>query len=210
MENWIKYFLLASCLLSSNLFAQSLDQDPVIEPAIERRTVTTPKIDSENFEVGFYYGVLAIEDFDSSDVIGLRAAWHLSEDFFVEANAAQAEGDLTSYEELSGGTPLFSDDDRDYQYYNINIGWNLFPGEVFISDQWAMNTSVYLIAGVGRTTFLGDDWLTVNYGAGFRLLLNDWISWHLDVRDHVFDRDSFGQDETTHNLEFTTGFTVFF
>lgn len=45
---------------------------------------------------------------------------------------------------------------------------------------------------------------------GIRLLLTDAIAWHVDVRDHIFDRDTFGEDQTTHNIEFTTGFTVFF
>ena len=186
-------------------------QDPVqvIEPDLDRRSLKPAKIDSENIEVGAYYGVLSIEDFSSNEVYGARFAYHLTEDLFFEASYGQSEGDLTSFEKLSGGSPLLSDDDRDYTYYNLSVGWNIFPGEVFIAD-YAFNSAFYIIGGVGSTEFAGDNWFTVSIGAGYRFLVTDYLAWHLDVRDHVFDRDTFGPEETTHNIEFTTGITVFF
>ena len=182
----------------------------VIEPDIKRRTIKTAEIDQENFEVGAFYGIISIEDFDSSDVAGLRAAYHITEDFFVEASYGQAQGDRTSFEELSGSSPLFSEEDRDYTYYDLSLGWNIFPGEVFIANRYAFNSAFYLIGGAGSTEFLGDNWFTVNVGAGYRLLINDTFALHLDVRDHIFDRDSFGTKEQTHNVQFNAGLTIFF
>ncbi|MGK0498778.1 MAG: outer membrane beta-barrel protein [Oceanicoccus sp.] len=213
MENWIKRVLLttaaALCSLPHSLvFAQDVEQ--VIEPGLQRQPRQADAIDSENFEVGVYYGIISIEDFSSNDVYGVRAAYHITEDFFFEATYGESEGDLTSFEKLSGGSPLLSDEDRDYRYYDLSVGWNLLPGEVFILDDYAFNSSLYLIAGIGSTEFAGDSWFTVNIGAGFRLLLTDSIAWHIDVRDHIFDRDTFGSDETTHNIEINSGFTVFF
>ena len=219
MENWNKRFLLAgSCALalslgalSSATFAQVIDGDsPIIEPELDRREIKTDDIDTENFEIGLYGGFISIEDFANSEVVGLRAAYHVTEDFFLEAAYGMAEGDLTSFEKLSGSSPLLNDDDREYTYYNLSLGWNIFPGEVFIWDKYAFNSQFYLIGGVGSTEFAGDSWFTVNIGAGYRLLLTDYFAWHLDVRDHIFDRDTFGEDQTTHNFEFHTGFTLFF
>ena len=45
---------------------------------------------------------------------------------------------------------------------------------------------------------------------GYRLLLTDSLAWRLDVRDHIFDRDTFGDDEITHNIELSTGLSFFF
>jgi hypothetical protein len=42
------------------------------------------------------------------------------------------------------------------------------------------------------------------------LLLNDWVAWRVDVRDHIYDRDAFGTEETVNNIEWTTGVTFFF
>ena len=216
MENWHKRILLAgvaitSALLSYSAGAQSLDaNEEVISPDIERRTIERPAIDTEDFEVGMFVGILSIQDFNSEVVYGVRAAWHVTEDFFFEVDYGASKADLTSYEKLTGGPPLFEDSERDYSYYTLNLGWNALPGEVFILDDYAMKSDFYLIGGVGNTDFLGDNWFTVSLGVGYRLLINDWITWRVDVRDHIFDRDVFGLEETTNNIEWTTGITFFF
>lgn len=219
MDNRLGNFLLkrtalASLLISGLLATNAVQaQDApvqVIEPDIERRTITEADIDSENFEVGLFVGIIGIEDFGNNAVYGTRAAWHFTEDLFAEISIGLSEGNETSYEELSGGSPLFSDDDRQYQYYDLSIGWNVLPGEIFFGGSRSHNSALYLIAGLGNTQFLDDSWLTFTVGAGFRLLINDWLAWHIDARDHIFDRDSLGIEETTHNLEFSTGVSVFF
>lgn len=214
MENWTKRVFLIGGLLAATLQFQTVSaQEPpvqVIEPDLDRREISIDAIDTENFEIGAYYGVISIEDFSSSQVLGVRGAYHITEDYFVEAAYGQAQGDLTSFEKLSGGSPLLSDDNRDYLYYNMSVGWNILPGEVFILDDYAFNSSLYLIGGIGSTEFAGDSWFTANVGAGFRLLLTDTFAWRIDVRDHIFDRDTFGENQTTHNIEIHTGITVFF
>lgn len=211
MENRYQRFLLRTAgLLLLATAPPALSQQSVIEPDIDRREIRSVDIDSENFEVGAFVGILSIQDFASDAVYGVRGAWHITEDFFFEANYGQSQGDLTSFEKLSGGAPLFDDDERDYRYYSLNLGWNALPGEIYIRDDYAMKSDLYFIAGAGSTDFLGDNWFTFSVGAGFRLLINDWLAWRIDVRDHIFDRDAFGAEETTHNLELTTGITVFF
>ena len=56
----------------------------------------------------------------------------------------------------------------------------------------------------------GDNFFTLTIGAGYRILLSDSLAWRLDVRDHIFDRDAFGNSETTNNIELSTGFTYYF
>jgi len=214
METWHKRILLAGmCLLTlaPSLYAQEgVNDGQVIQPDIERRTISTDAIDTEDFEVGAYVGMISIADFNSELVYGARAAWHISEDFFLEGTYAQSQADLTSFEKLSGGSPLFEDAERDYTFYNLSVGWNALPGEIFVFGGRAFKSDLYLMFGGGNTDFLGDKWFTLSAGIGYRLLLTDWLSWRVDIRDHVFDRDTFGDDETTHNVEFTTGIAVFF
>jgi outer membrane beta-barrel protein len=214
MENWNQRIFLATALLglgSTHAFCEdNSGVEQVINPDIERRVIKRSDIDTEDFEIGPYAGIISIQDFESEIVYGVRAAWHVTEDFFFEANYGVSEGDLTSYEKLSGGAPLFDDEDRDYSYYNLNLGWNVFPGEVFIFDDYAFKSDLYLIGGAGNTDFLGDNWFTVNIGIGYRLLLNDSFAWRVDVRDHIYDRDAFGTEETVNNIEWTTGVTFFF
>lgn len=188
----------------------SAGQQQVIQPKIERRIIDVDKIDTEDFEIGVYSGLLSVEDFGTNMVIGVRAAYHVTESVFFEAAYAKSDTSETSYERLSGGAPLLSASERELTYYNASIGYNLLPGEAYMGKGWAFNTALYVIGGVGITSFAADDRFTVNFGAGYRFLVTDWLAVHLDVRDHIYDIDLLGVAKTTHNLEMTGGVTVFF
>src|SRR5262245_56973404 len=49
---------------------------PIIEPQVERREVHRTRIDTEDFEIGAYVGILSIEDFESNAVFGARLAYN--------------------------------------------------------------------------------------------------------------------------------------
>ncbi len=210
---------LSGCAATKNLFGFGREEAPpptaeppgqVVNPEVERREIKEPAIDREDFEIGGYVGIMGIEDFGSDISYGVRLAYHMTEGFFLEGTVGQSEGGLTSFETLSGGARLITDDERVLTYYNLSLGYNILPGEVFIGEGRAYNTNLYLIAGLGSTRFAGDDRFTVNVGAGYRFLLTDAVALHLDFRDHLFDIDIVGEEKTAHNLEGHLGFTVFF
>lgn len=207
METWIRNVLLSITL--SCICGMSLAQESGIDPDLQRREINQSLIDSENVEVGLYVGVISIEDFSSDTVIGARAAYHLNEDFFVEATYGQAKAGQTSFEVLGGGVPFLTEDERDYQYYNLSVGYNL-NGEVFLSRDWVFNSATYFTLGAGSTEFAGDDRFTLSVGAGYRLLLTDYFALHFDVRDHVFNSEIIGEEKSTHNIEYGVGATFFF
>ncbi|MCF6255389.1 MAG: outer membrane beta-barrel domain-containing protein [Gammaproteobacteria bacterium] len=211
--------LLGMCMLLVSSMAWSADvatsgdndavQQQVIQPQVERRTIDIDTIDTEDFAIAIFSGLYSAEDFGTNMVIGARVAYHVTERVFFEAAYAKTDTSETSYESLSGGAPLLSDNDRELTYYNASVGFNLLPGEAFIGKGWAFNTALYVIGGVGNTSFANDDRFTINFGAGYRFLATDWLAIHLDVRNHIFDTDLFGE-KTTNNLEFTGGFSIFF
>ena len=182
----------------------------VIEPEVERRDIKTSKIDTEDFEIGVFGGIMSVEDFGTNPVYGARFAYHVNEWLFVEAAAGRTETEETSFERLSGAAQLLTEDEREYTYYNISLGYNLFPGEAFLGRNRAYTQSLYVIGGLGSTTFAGDDRFTVNLGVGYRFLVTDSVALHADFRDHLFDIDILGEEKTVHNLEAHMGFTVFF
>jgi outer membrane beta-barrel protein len=186
------------------------DTEQVIKPQVERREIKEPRIDTEDFEIGVFGGLLSVEDFGVNPVLGARAAYHISEDFFVEAAVGQSTTTKTSYERLSGAAELLTADERKLSYYNLSLGYNVLPGEAFVTAHHAFNTALYVIAGVGSTHFAGDDRFTVNLGAGYRFLATDWLAIHGDVRDHLFDMDLLGSKQKTNNIEITLGATAFF
>ena len=104
MESRVRVLLLRGCLLAAALALQAgcslmpggrdapaaadelpASPPPVIEPEVERREVSEPRIDSEDFEVQAFVGLLNVEDFGSNTVYGARLAYHVSEGVFVEA-----------------------------------------------------------------------------------------------------------------------------
>lgn len=225
MESRIRVlFLVAACaatMLTSGcssipFFGKKADTEvadapeQVIEPEVERREIVKPKIDTEDFEVGVYGGLMSVEDFGVNTVVGATFAYHFSESLFAEATYGQTDTEETSFERLSGAAQLLTEDERQFTYYNASIGWNIFPGETFVTRNRSFNQSFYLIGGLGSTQFGGDDLFTINFGAGYRLLINDILALRLDFRDHVFDTDLLGEAKTAHNLAAHLGFTFFF
>ena len=182
----------------------------VVVPQVEPRNVKPPRIDAENFEVGAFVGTIAIEDFGSSMTYGARAAYHFTEDLFAEATVGTAKAGRTSYEDLSGSLELLTDSERQFTYYDLSVGWNVLPGEVFLGGRRAMPSSVYVSLGAGSTRFAGDDNLTLIAGAGLRLLVTDSFAAHLGVRDQMFESDLLGSKKLTQNLQFSLGLTAFF
>ena len=216
MENRIRLLLLVIGLMTAlpswaqDTIGDSLRSEPVVQPEIARREIAEPDIDEEDFEIGGYVGFLNIEDFGTDVVYGARLAYHVSEDFFLEAAVGTSTAGETSYELLGGDVRLLTDDERDFTYYNLSLGINLLPGEAFLFNRYAYNSQFYLIGGVGSTRFAGNDEFTVNVGAGYRLLFSDWLALHLDARDHMFQTDLLGEAKTTHNIEVHGGLTIFF
>ena len=120
----------------------------VIEPQVERREVKVPAIHASNVEIGGYYGEISIQDFGAQPVAGLRLDYHISEDFFGEVTYGRAKAGLTSFEQLSN-VQLLSDAERRFTYYNLSLGYNLLPGEVFVGRNLAMTSAFYLLGGQG-------------------------------------------------------------
>lgn len=214
MENRTKHLFLKTLCLGAGLCAaaaaQAQDDRPLIEPDVTPVPVTEALIDTENFEIGAFVGVLNIEDFESSLLYGGKLTYHLSESFFFEAGVGFAEGGETSFEKLAGNVEVLTDSERDYSYYNINLGYNVLPGEAFLTENYAFNTNFYLIAGAGATDFAGDTRFTLNAGAGYQVLLTDSVAVQIGVRQHYYRIDVLGAEKTSMNTEVSTGLSVFF
>ena len=179
----------------------------VVEPDKQEREQYEAQIDTEFFELGAYMGIIGIEDFDSASVLGIKASFHATEDFFLQANFGQAEAG-TSAAEITSAANLVSD--RNYEYYNLLVGYNLFPGEAFITQNLTLNSAFYLVAGIGNTDFGNDNHFTITYGSGYRIILSDWLTWNMDFRNHTFESNVLPISKRVNNLEFSLGLTAFF
>jgi|SRR5580658_6699910 outer membrane beta-barrel protein len=190
---------------------ESDDSNPprVIEPEVARRQVTVPRIRSSNVELGLDYGMLSIEDFGTHPVYGLTAAYHITEDFFLQGEAGRSTGGLTSFEVLSN-IQLLTGSERRFTYYDLSLGYNFLPGEAFVGRGRAMTSAFFVLGGIGSTDFAGDTKFTANFGAGYRVVPTDWLAVHITVQDRVFQSSLLGTAKLTNNIEARIGTTVFF
>lgn len=219
MENWIQRIFLAlvkpavigsALLLWAGIGLAEEAERSIFDPKVERREIDTSLIDSENWELGLYFGVISIEDFSSSHIKGALLNYHISEDFFLGLDYGEARAGETSFERLTGDALLLTEEQRDYAFYRFSLGFKLLPGEGFLSNRYAFSSNFYLQAGLGSTEFAGDDRSTVTLGGGYQVLFNDWLSLHFMAKKHSYDIDLLGSEKTVNDLEFSTALTAFF
>ncbi len=182
----------------------------IIEPQVTRRVVKTPKIKATDFELGAYFGALSIQDFGTNPVYGVRAAYHVTEDVFMEGYLGRSTAGTTSLQDVFPNITVLSNSGKRFTYYDLDLGYNILPGEVFLGRGRAFNTALYTTIGMGDVKFADKDQFALNFGVGTRILLTDFIAMHLDVRDHVFETDLTGRTKNVHNIEATLGLTMFY
>jgi outer membrane beta-barrel protein len=223
MESRLCSVLLAAALLSGCGWFHRGQKNPqqvtvddpgaeptIVEPQVSRREIKTPKIKAKDFELGVYFGALSIEDFGTNPLYGIRAAYHVTEDFFLEGFLARSKAGTSSLEETFPSITVLSNSGRHFTYYDLDLGYNVLPGEIFLGRGRAFNSALYVTVGMGDVKFADKDQFALNFGMGERLLITDWLAMHLDVRDHVFETDLTGRTKNVHNLEATLGLTVFY
>ena len=224
MEIRLSCILLAAALLSSGcswfhrgnkapteVVAEEPQGEPsIVEPQVPRRAIKTPHIKAKDFELGAYYGVLSIQDFGTNPLYGVRAAYHVSEDIFLEGFLARSKAGTTSLEDVFPNITVVSDSGRRFTYYDLDVGYNVLPGEIFLGRGRAFNSALYVTVGMGDVKFADKDQFALNFGVGERLLITDWLALHVDVRDHIFETNLTGRTKNVDNIEATLGFTIFY
>lgn len=209
---FLSLLLIVFCgtLAAAEPAAESDPQSLLIQPDIQRQQFDEALINADDFEIMLALGYLSIEDFGVNSLMVAKLNYHVNEDIFLQLSYGQSKGGTTSYEVLSAGAPLLTDAERELTYYNINIGYNLLPGEAFLTESRTYNTAFYLSAGMGVTEFAGENRFTVNYGTGYRFLFNNSSAVYIDFRNNQFDMNAFGVNKATNNLEFTLGISWIF
>ncbi len=210
----LRIALLAIAAATIGVAARAADPPPppneqVVVPEVDRRGIRLPRFPTSDFEIGVLGGTYSTQNFGTSFVGGLRLGYHITEDFFVEGiygltNVTDKDFRLV----LPGG--IFPNEKERLTYYNISVGYNVLPGEIFVGSAHAFPSQFYLIGGVGSTKLASQTKPTFNFGAGYRVYFSDHAAIQIDVRDHVFSLDLLGQRQSTQNLELTLGLTGYF
>jgi outer membrane beta-barrel protein len=200
--------LVAALTLPMSAAAQS-NAESVVVPEVERRDIKLPKFPSNDFEIGLYGGMYSAQNFGSSATGGLRATYHITEDFFVEASAGRTTVSDEAFRRILPGG-IFTDNQETLIYSNFNVGMNVLPGEVFFWRERAMPSQVFIVAGGGSTRFNGQRMKTIDFGVGVKLYIADWFAVRVDMRDNMYTLDLLGKRDSTHNFELNAGVSFLF
>lgn len=211
METWRQYIFLSLLIFSSNMLLAAEQEAPEIyQPDETRILLSEASIDAHDFEIGLYGGIISVQDFGSNSLYGAKLIYHISESYFTEINLAKSSIQETSFEKLTH-ISLGQGDDRDYTYYDIGMGFNLFQGESFFGKNRAFNSSFFITASIGSTQFLADSFHTLSFGFGYKVIFTDWLSVNLGAKDHLFRSDIFAEkDELFHSIELHSGINIIF
>ena len=198
-------------LVSPETYVRAQDipiaEDPLIIPPSEETKLSEAQIDTESIEIGLLSGVYSIDNFSSSLIYGGRIAYHLTEDVFFESAVGMTKVDQDQFINVTG-RPLV--DDENVIYWNISAGYNLFPGQIFATQNRTIYSTLFIIGGIGQTRFDSENHFTFNIGAGIKVFITDWLDLRLDFRDHIFETDITATSNLSHNLENTIGVSIFF
>jgi len=184
-----------------------IEEEPIIKPPSEARPLKEARLDTERFELGLYAGIFAPDGFGASGVYGLRLAYHVTQDIAFEATYAISRVDQSAFRNLTGRSLLVTDD---LWYWSAGVSYDLFPGQVFLTQKRTLYSAIYVAAGFGQVNLDDQNHFSVNIGTGYKLFLTDWLSIRPDFRLYTFETDITGDKKLTYNLEGTITLALFF
>ena len=189
--------------VSSMMLSQQVSAFDIVKPDTEQDIVRDSDIDNVSMNFGVYAGIINYENFNASYITALYFSYPFDEDVFVEAEFGLSTINDTEYRNI--GLPLFTEEESDVQFLTVLVGYNLLPGEVYWSREKTLISRFYLIAGVGTMSFDNNDYVSIQFGAGFKMELDKDKSIRFEARDRLMDTDVLGTDKLTNNTEFHLG-----
>ena len=182
---------------------------PDMSPELSRRDVAIPNIDALDIEIGLYGGMLNVEDFGANYTYGVSGLFHVTEDFFINANYGRSQIKDDTFRRMN--LPLFGESgERNITDLNFLLGWNFLSGEMFWSKQYAFTSDLYLLAGAGSINFDDESYFSVMGGIGAKILFTDWMALRFEAKLSEYDSSFLGYEKKSHNVDVITGLSVFF
>lgn len=175
----------------------------IVKADTEQDLIKDADIKNTSMSIGIYTGLINYENFNSNYLVGLTFSYPFDEHVFIDAEFGVSGINDTEYRNI--GLPLLSEEETDVLFYTVLVGYNILPGEVYWSREKTLISSFYLIGGVGSISFDNNNYVSVQFGAGFKMGLDKNKSIRFEARDRLFDTDILGTDKLSNNIEFHLG-----
>ncbi len=197
-------------LFSLPLEAEETDSSvTVIQPTKKVNKVTPLAIDTEKFELGLFLGMLSVEDFSTNPSQGISFTYHIDSKFIAQVDYGISDVGRATFEDVVDGDFL-SDADEKFKYFQVLAGYQVFHGRSFLGSKKKYNSHLYAMAGIENVQFAENSEIGFVFGTNYKIVITDWLTWNINLRDHVFTRDFIANSKTTNNIEMTIGFNALF
>ena len=204
--------VIASLVLSIPAFGKEDKNDrrvKVITPDLEIKKAKPVALDDERFEVGSFFGGIGIEDYSIKPLVGSSLVFHFDDRLFAQILYGASDAERATFEDVLDGNFL-ADEDEAYTYFALRAGINVFNSRSYLGKNLKFNSRIYFVAGLGQTYFAGQDSFTFHFGPSYRIVVTDWLTWNIDFINHIHERDLFGEEKVTQNIEISTGLNFMF
>lgn len=174
-----------------------------VDPNIRRPDVQVKQIKAQDYELGGYAQSVTLDRNHTVGLYGVRAAYHKTDNFFVEGSVAYSS--TIGFEDIRQIVGAGEDPGLDYSTYEFSVGYNLFPGDLYITKSYTLPFSIYAIGGFGYVDYESDSHTAYSFGGGLRITPTDYFAIRIELRDQAWS-----QHGTDHNIAFSVGVSGYF
>ncbi len=179
----------------------------VVDPDKKVPKASAAALDTEHFEVGFNIGIMSVEDFNSNPSVGAALRYYFNEKFLIEGAFGRSQTKRSSTEETDNRDFIA---DRYFQYIGISAGYQFLKGRSFLGKRRKYNTGLYILGGIEQVDFAEDSNTGLLVALSYKTVVTDWLTMNIDFRNHIVQRELFGDDKLTQNTEIVFGFSSLF
>jgi outer membrane beta-barrel protein len=186
--------------------------DPTIKADLEakrrKRSVKERLVQKTNrHELGVRGGQYVSDLFDATSVLGAFYAYHLTEDFAVEASGAITKVTSTGEPELERVFSVLGDPNRRALLFFANLEWAPLHAKLQ-SGASIVHFDVYLTGGAGVVDSVLSSGVAGDAGFGFMVFLGRAAALRLEVRDHIYRQQLLSRKLLVNDVAATVGLSV--
>ena len=159
-------------------------------------------------EITVQGGYYVSDIFDGNFVVGGAYAYHMTEDFAVEASGAYTRIASNGGPELERTFALLGDKDRTELLFDADLVWDPAHGKLRLGGA-IQHFDIYLAAGAGVVDSVLSSDIAGNAALGLKFYFGRMIALRIDLRDHVYRQQLLARKEWVNDVTTTIGISVF-
>jgi outer membrane beta-barrel protein len=158
-------------------------------------------------EIGVRAGQYVSDIFDSTYVLGALYAYHLTEDFAVEASGSYTRITSQGGPELERIFSVLGGQQRKSLLFFSNLVWSPLHAKMQTGSS-IVHFDVQVTAGAGVVDSALSSGIAGNGGVGFMFMLGRAVALRIDVRDYVYRQELLTRRLIVNDLAITGGVSM--